>query len=98
MPLSPTISNVTPSGGAVLPTDVIQFDVTDVSVLAMTVVVWVAYPSTGETEMVYNGSAFTSRFPSSTRIAIANGYTFTLSRVGGWPAAPQIEVEAFEEP
>jgi hypothetical protein len=92
----PTISNLSPANGQRIGvTQTISFDLTlsDVGGLAKTMV-WAQY-SNGLSELVCEGIAFTPAFAAdSTTVAITNGYTYTLSRRGGWPLPPSISVSA----
>lgn len=52
--------------------------------------------STGVQELVFDGTSFTARYVAqSTRVAITNGYQFTLRRTGGWPNNTFVTVRVF---
>lgn len=93
---APTISNLSPSDGTHISSSrTISFDVTltDVGGLAKTMI-WAEY-SNGLSELVCEGVSFAPAFrEDSTAVAITNGYTYTLSRRGGWPYGPSISVSA----
>jgi hypothetical protein len=61
------------------------------------VFVWVAYPEDGGTEVIWTGDGFAPRYSTSTRLPLANGFDFTIKRVGGWQSAPQFAIKAFTE-
>jgi hypothetical protein len=87
----PSVSNFTPSGGENITKQTpIGFDVTDDTGLAV-VFIYAKYAK-GETwEVVHDGHSFSPLFAGlSTREAIANGYRFSVRRVGGWPSSPTI--------
>lgn len=89
---APDVALVTPAdGSAIARSAPLVIDVTDASDFA-SIFAWVVYPN-GNTEVAYDGEAFTAAFAgSSTRVSISGGYRYTLRRAGGWPAAPTIRV------
>lgn len=93
--IAPVVSNVSPASGAELSeNDSISFDVTDNSGVLHAVSIYVRFPSTEIWEVVYYSGGFTPRYQKdSSRTAIANGYTFVISRWSGWPYAPQIIID-----
>lgn len=83
---SPTVSNVTPAVGTDLRAfSVIEFDVTDVDSAFRRIIIYIAYPNTGEVEAVYTGDEFCPYYINSSRINIANGYHFKITRSKAWP-------------
>ena len=83
----PEFTNFDPAPGTTISrTRVISFDVIDDTALRV-VVVMARFPN-GDYEVVWDGSAFSKRYASSSRAAIAGGHRFSLSRTGGWPATP----------
>lgn len=89
---APDVALVTPADGSAMARAApVVIEVTDASALAA-IFAWVVYPN-GNTEVAYDGEAFTAAFAgSSTRVSISGGYRYTLRRAGGWPAAPTIRV------
>jgi hypothetical protein len=92
----PTLGNITPADLDELEPDaVIAFDVTDNGTL-YGIFVWVAWVS-GVDEVVFDGTAFRSRYAESTREAIVGGWHFEIARVGGWPRlSAELQVEAID--
>lgn len=90
-PSLPTISNFTP-GTNLASNGTFSFDVTTTALLDT--MIWVTLGGTTK-ELVWDGSAFVNGYTGSSRSAITNGYTYTLSRTGGWPAGtvtPSVKV------
>lgn len=85
-PGAPTIGTFSPADGStILVTDTASFNVNDeTAVTAM--FVSVAH-SNGVSEVVWDGSAFSSTFSTSTRTPNGNGYDFVIARGAGWLAA-----------
>lgn len=103
LPTAPAISGLTPAASTVLtPTQSVQFDVTVTPPAVLTeasggrFVVWAKYPDLdNKTEIIYDGSAFSSTFDdASTYTAITNGFRFVVYRNGGWISKPSIFVHA----
>lgn len=86
----PTVSGQTPpSGSSIPPGQLVQFTLAGLYGLF---VLYVEYPS-GSTEVVWNGTTFTSRFVSgSTMAGSSASRQVALSRKGGWPEAPTLQV------
>lgn len=83
--VAPTISTPSPAPGNVESGQAITFDVEDETLLA-DVKVWLVQAN-GATEMIFDGDNFTADYAgSSTRTPIANGFTFSVRRTGGWPS------------
>lgn len=81
----PVVNGFTPAPGTQLAiNDPVQFDVTDTSGSVRAVIAAVSFTSSGAVELAYDGNAFMPRYRNSTVQAIANGYRFSLRRVGGW--------------
>jgi hypothetical protein len=100
--VAPVIASVTPTpsvvpGGAggfsadyaVARVTPVVIDVTDVSPGLQRVVMWVRYSDTPYTMVVYDGTNFLWPFDTttSTKVAVANGYRFTVLPRDGWPSA-----------
>lgn len=89
----PVVSGFVPAPGTQLGLhDPVQFDVTDTSGSLRAVIAAVAFTTTGAVELAYDGTEFTPRYRNSTVQPIANGYRFSLRRVGGW-AGDSIDVK-----
>lgn len=97
-PVSPVVSNVSPFGGtAIAATDPLSFDVTDESGLFREIVVIASFPNVGLLEIIHMDAAFGPQYTQySSRVAITNGYRYTVLRNGGWPASPTIIVKAID--
>lgn len=93
----PTVSDFDPAPGSRLTSRSapVSFSVTDAGGLAL-VFVTVRYPG-GAEEVAHDGGAFVGAFAgASTRVAIVDGWRYTLRRVGGWPEAPTIRVSPID--
>jgi hypothetical protein len=84
----PVVGNFTPSPGSTInPTTMLGFDVTDNAGLRR-VILGVYFPGFGFQEIVHDGTSFMPNYAAaSTRVAITNGYRYTVQRAGGWPPA-----------
>lgn len=86
--VSPVVSSISPaSGSTIVTSDSISFNVTvsDGKGLAG-FTVWAAYASLGTTELIYDGSSFSSGI-SGTVSTITNGYSVSFSKGSyGWSA------------
>ena len=101
-----TLLNLVPSAGSeIVAGQAITFELEVVPTATLDspgrVIIWVLYPSlNGNTEVVYDGSKFTSAFDGngSTVDTLQSGNLlrrkFTVLRNGGWPAAPTLYVHA----
>ncbi len=88
------VNNISPAPGTpIRPETRIAFDVTNVVELAHVAVV-VAQGQLRES--AYDGTAFAPGYALSTIAAIANGYRFTIARIGGWIAPPTFSVVAVD--
>lgn len=82
-------------GVAIVSTQAIAFDVIDVTGNFTRIVVACTQADTGIAEVVHNGASFRGKFAaSSSRVAIAGGFRYTVLRDGGWTGAPTFEVYA----
>lgn len=82
----PVITIISPAPNSNLGrNDVVTFTVTDNLTAFRRIVVTALYPD-GSHEVVHNGDAFLPNYQhgSSTRTVIANGFQYTMCRVGGW--------------
>jgi len=88
----PVISNVTPATGtAIAPTDSLGFDVTDPEGFRLIMLV-ADFPAIGIREVIHDGLTFSANYSGSanSRVAITNGFQYTILRTGGWPVSPRI--------
>ena len=92
---TPTITNIAPAIASIITTNQqIAFDVTSTPALIREMV-FVRFPGAGIEEVVWDGTAFTERYAStSTRLAIPNGFRFKILRNPVWPDSPQFAVYA----
>lgn len=85
--LGPTVSNFTAAGTLANANAPISFDVTDVDPGIGLVLVSILFAGDTEPTLVHNGASFEGVYSAfSTKVAITDGFTFTLLRAGGWPA------------
>lgn len=87
----PVISITTPAGPLASRTAPLVFDVSDDTAVALTTVL-VNFPTLGITECAYHNGSFRAPYTGSTFAAP----TFTLTRTGGWPADPTLDVSAVD--
>jgi hypothetical protein len=92
--VAPVVDNFVPVAGTqIAASDSIAFDVTDDQGSFARIFVGVEFVQSGDQEIAHDGTTFTGRYvQASTRVAIANGYRYTLRRLGGWTSAPKIRV------
>lgn len=83
----PQIGNYAPAPGtARSKNDAVSFDVTDTSGTFRRIIVTARMSNTGVDEVVHNGTEFRGLYINyASRIAISNGYRYTVARSGGWP-------------
>lgn len=95
----PEVTNFTPAPGSQLArTDSIGFDVTDDSGSFIRIFVVAFFPATGDQEVIHDGLTFVGRYNGfSSRVPVANGFRYTVSRSDGWPYAPTIRVFPIDE-
>lgn len=93
----PVIGNFSPAPGVTIsPGRAISFDVTDDAGALGRVIVLVEYPS-GAYEVIWDGDRFAAAYVAgSTRSAIANGFNFSVKRLGSWPGSPTIRALAID--
>jgi hypothetical protein len=96
--LPPVISNFSPPVGTTIDTlQPVSFNVTDTGGAFRRIIVTAVYPRTGIEEVVHDGATFVGRYlTASQRSIIANGFSFSVMRAGGWPSSPTIRVFAFD--
>jgi len=90
---APTLQNLTPASGTVIvPSTVIEFDVTDFETDGTTpvdfdlVFVKAVFPNIGEADVVYDEDGLGPMYqnPQTSVTDITGGYHFKLVRTGGW--------------
>lgn len=92
---APVVSNISPAANTQLGSAAVQFDVTDNLDLLRRVFVWIDATGLPTTELAHNGTSFAKNYAAgSARTSIANGYHYSLVRVGGFPSFPTISVDA----
>lgn len=83
--VAPIISNLSPAALSEVQTlTPISFDLTDEGLAGTAFeIVWVEYAN-GTTEVIFDGTAFSTGFSTSTRDAITGGHSYVIRRIGGW--------------
>lgn len=89
---APIAAVVSPASGVLDGQEPIVVDVTDADSELRRVFLVVRIPALGLEELVHQGDRFTPNYAQSTRVAIANGFRYTIVRAGGWPASPVLDV------
>lgn len=59
----------------------------------------VSFPTLGLYEIIHDGDAFTDRYPANlgnARVAVTDGFQYTVLRREGWPASPRLVPFAFD--
>lgn len=92
-PVPPTITYVTPPG-QVPQNGSIVFDITDVD-SGYTAFIFARMQDASQ-EVVFDGALFAAYYATSSRVAIANGYRYTVRRHGGWPSDFTIRANAID--
>lgn len=95
----PVVDNVDPpQDSAIVPRQVVSFDVTDDTGLFRRILVAALF-SNGIYEVVHDGDNWGPAYTvaSNTKEAIADGFHFAVLRNGGWPAPPTIRVFAIDQ-
>lgn len=78
-------ANPTPEGDSVAPAGALGCDVSAPSGVGRVLVVFL-YPTLGQIELAFDGTAFSPFFSSgSSRTTITDGATLSFVRAGGWP-------------
>lgn len=77
----------------------IVFDVVDAPVPLQRVVVLVSFPNLNLYEVAHDGEALGPFYRNTfcSRVAITNGFRYTLLRDLGWPSSPQVVPMAFDD-
>jgi hypothetical protein len=93
----PEVEYTYPVAGATLAEDdAIEFTVTDAAgnIVRVLVAAWMRADDTHE--MVFDGEVFVSQYAAeSTRVAIEDGWAFSVKRVGGWPEGTAVTMRAW---
>jgi hypothetical protein len=76
----------------------IVFDVVDAPVPLQRVVVLLSFPNLNLYEVAHDGDALGPFYRNDfcSRVAITNGFRYTLLRDSGWPSSPQAVPMAFD--
>ncbi len=91
----PVVTVVSPTAGSsISSTQAVVFDVTD---NRGTVALNLIYVTTGGNNEVVFDDVFLSPYTSSARVAITNGFRYTVRRVPGWPSSPTFTVKPVDE-
>lgn len=94
----PVVELVSPAEGvSISSTTPLVVDVLEETTLAVALV-FARFGGAGATELVHDGTKFVAPYnlASSSRDAIDGGYRYTVTRSGGWPAAPSLSVLAVD--
>lgn len=94
----PAIGNFSPAPGSVIAgTTTVVFDVTDDGGSFRRVIVTALFPRTGIEEVVHDGDGFRGLYSVvSSRVIIAGGFRYNVTRSGGWPSSPEFKVFAID--
>lgn len=94
---APIVSLLFPLNQALESQASIGIDVTDPDGNLGRVIITARIDAAGVEEVVFQGERFASAYAArSTRVAIANGFRYTISRSAGWPGSPSIDVYAVD--
>lgn len=93
----PVVSLNFPLNQAVESQASIGLEVTDPDGNLGRVIITARIEAFGIEEVVFQGDRFAPAYAArSTRVAIANGFRYTISRSAGWPGSPSIDVYAVD--
>lgn len=89
----PTIGNFSPAlGSSITRSTPLSFDVTDESAFRR-IVVAASFGTSNAAELIHDGSIFRDPYAGgSSRVAIAGGFRYSISRIGGWPDWPTFDI------
>lgn len=92
---TPVLANVAPTVGAIITSaQVISFEITSTPALQR-VMVFVRFPGARIEEVIWDGTDFTERYQGvSSRVAITNGFRYSVIRNPVWPDSPQFAIYA----
>ena len=94
---NPVIDDFDPARGSTIESDdSISFSITDADSGGVFSIIVVAASFQNEdgserVDIIHDGDVFRVGYVSSTRLAITNGWRYTVVREGGWPSTPKIE-------
>lgn len=92
----PIIANFDPiSGSTIARTSYVEVDVTDPGGALAAVLIWVEYPGLGVTELAYDGASSVAPY-TTVPTPIVDGFTYQVSRAGGWKHSPRLRVGAVD--
>lgn len=88
------LTNAVPSSGSeITNTTVATFDVKDTEAFLGRVLIAVEYEALGgATELVWDGAQVCGPAFTVTKVAITDGWRYSVLRKGGWPASPKLRV------
>ena len=95
--IPPALANISPADGSTLPQfGAVGFDITDASGIGFAVV-FVIYPD-GSSEVVWDGSAFTTDYSTESSCTVITGgnLRFSIKRFAGWAKVPTIRIRAVD--
>lgn len=95
---TPVVTLLSPTVGPLAGAALLSISVTDAALLGK-VLIFARNDNLSLYEVVWDGSSYGPRYPpaTSTRFAIATGFTWNFTRSGGWPDGPlRIIVVAFD--
>lgn len=97
VPTAPTVSVVSPSAGTAINANAgLVVDVTDAQGLERAVLL-MSFSDVAQAELVHDGDRFTRPYQAGSSVAaVSGGFRYTIQRTGGWPAAPTLEVVAYD--
>ena len=96
----PIVTNQDPDiGTEIQATDTISFDVIDDTGFNCIAIIASFADLPDIVEVVHDGDGFRGMYNtgSNTRVALGNGFRYTVLRKGGWPASPTLEFLVVDE-
>jgi hypothetical protein len=90
--LPPTVGNFYPASGVVSPTGEVGFDITTLSGNIATVIVYVIYPTLGESDVIYQDIYLPGY--SGSVVSISGGLQFRFKRTLGFNAPFNLYVQS----
>lgn len=92
---APTVTIVSPpAGGLIGPTEDIVVEAADETALRR--VVLLAKYTPYQPEVIWDGYSFQRPFVASSHVGVGTAIQFTITRTGGWPASPSLQVIAID--
>jgi hypothetical protein len=88
-----------PAGSTIQPSQNLTIDVTDDDGVAdiQLLIITARFSDIGAEEVIFRASEFAYSYSNSTQSNITNGLRFVLSRIGGWPSTPTINVDVVDD-